>query len=67
MYRQQTLDRFYFDNYTVIQHKIHAVAAFQLYAFVEDRQRKLATKWHLVLSNLITQALLVGGFQQTGA
>jgi len=65
MYWRKAFDRLNFHNNEVVNHQIHAIAAIQLHAFVEDWKGDLTAERHLSLREFATQTLLICRLQQT--
>src|ERR1019366_6377726 len=59
------LDRFEFDNHTIVHNQVNAISAIQMAALVLNRQLNLAAKRKLPQSELMTHAGFIGRFEQT--
>lgn len=60
---QQAFDRLYLDDQLIVDHKIHAIAAVEPNALIDNRKSDLSQIRELRLAKLPTKTFLIGRFQ----
>jgi hypothetical protein len=65
--RKNPVNGFQFHNHLAFNHNVQAVAAVQVYPFVNDRQGLLTGEGDSPEMQFVAQAFFVGGFKQSRA